>query len=98
MNTALAIILPIVLCIIVNVFVMHPLLIRIFEINMFKDKGLNYVEEPTTPGVILVLTFVLPPLITVVVSISIICRSLSVYKSTGSSISDMLERVGKIYG
>ena len=98
MNTALTIISSIVLCIIVNVFVVHPLLIRIFGINMFKDKGLNYVGEPTTPGVILVLTFVLPPLITVVVSISMICRSLSVYKSTGSSISDMLEHVGKIYG
>lgn len=78
-----------------NVLVMHPLLIRVWQCNVFKDDMLDIYGEPTDSGFILGGCIVVPPLVSVVFMVVMVIMSQSFLGGLVTGILEGLEHVGQ---
>ena len=78
-----------------NVLVMHPLLIRIWRCNVFKDNVLDIYGEPTDAEFILGGCVVVPPLVSVAFIIVMVIKSQSFLGGSVTGILEGLEHVGQ---
>lgn len=78
-----------------NVLVIHPLLIRIWQCNMFKDSALSRYEELNDSGFMLGGCIVVPPLVSVVFMVVMVIKSQSFLGGAVTGMLEGLEHVGQ---
>ena len=78
-----------------NVLVIHPLLIRVWRCNVFKDSASSRYGELNDPGFILGGCIVVPPLVSVVFMVVTVIKSQSFLGGVVTGMLEGLEHVGQ---